>query len=1240
MRISTLVYTFLAIMLSLHAVGQNSNIDEIGKVLQKNVPDLKYADTQNLHLDAEHISSLSGIHYMYLNQSINEIRIKNSTINAAFAQDGTLERVTGNPLENLDARAEDAQPGIELITAVQRTISALGIQGSVSATQLSEHEFKISIDGGNYHHESNAELVYWITPEKEVKLAWNFNIDLFDESHWYDFIISAKTGEELTRIDWQVSCNHTGDHAREKDDCRLFGAADNSFQSKRTTLDGSTYNVFPFPAESPNHGNRDILTEPAVSISSPFGWHDINGSPGADFTITRGNNVFAYEDSNDGNFPGQSPDGGAELEFDYPLNLAATPETYQSAAITNLFYANNLIHDILYVYGFDESAGNFQSNNYGNGGFDGDEVRAEAQDGGGLNNANMATPGDGANPRMQMYLWDTGTLTSSFTVEQPVDIAGSYTSSAASAFGPALPTEGLSGEVVLVENGGSPSNGCSDIENIEEISGKVAILYRGGCSFTAKVVNAQDAGAIAVIVINNVVGEIPFQMGGVSSDVTIPSLMVGFSDGNLIVEKLNENETVEVTFADFEPSAFKDGSFDNGIVIHEYIHGLSNRLTGGANNSSCLFGDEQMGEGWSDWYALMMTMNLDLPNPTYRPMGTFANGEPIDGIGIRPVPYDTSFSVNSFTYANLPNQGLSVPHGVGFVWSTMLWDLTWALIDEYGFDPDLINGSSGNNMALQLVTEGLKLQPCQPGFVDGRDAILLADQLLFDGANECLIWEVFARRGLGVNADQGSALSRDDGTASFELPAICQEVFFAPTASFTTSTEFSCTGIVEFFDESEDIPQAWLWDFGDGNTSEEQNPIHQYEEEGVYSVSLTVSNELGEDESVQSNLIEYSTLQFAQADGVSGCAGEEATLTAASPDGNEIRWLNAENEQIALGNDLQVVFGLEDSVYFAQNYAELPSVSFAGPESNLFGTGGNHGTDFVGTVNFETFEPVTIVSAFVVSGEPGSRAVTLFSDASGGGNPIETKIIDIDFTGPGRVDMNFEIDQPGIYSIGLNQANLYRNDFGANYPYEVDGVINIFGSSAGVDFYYYFYDLEVSTRGCVSEPVEVTTTVTGEALFSAEDDGLTVSFDNESPTGSSWFWDFGDGNTSTEQNPVHTYDEMGNYLVTLTVDNGCSATTEVPVGTTSAEIAERSDGFKIFPNPAAEVFYLDNSAHSTERMVVAIYDLNGKEIIRSDFLGERIEINSAELNSGVYFIAVWKRGESKVLYRDKLTIVE
>jgi len=172
-----------------------------------------------------------------------------------------------------------------------------------------------------------------------------------------------------------------------------------------------------------------------------------------------------------------------------------------------------------------------------------------------------------------------------------------------------------------------------------------------------------------------------------------------------------------------------------------------------------------MGEGWSDWFGLMMTIEPGDTRNDVRPIGTFALGQTTTGSGIRTYPYTADLTINPHTYNDIG--GEAIPHGVGSVWCAMLWEMTWDLIGVYGFDPDLHYGTGGNNIAMALVTEGLKLQPCNPGFVDGRDAILAADQALYNGANQCLIETAFARRGLGDNASQGNTGSTTDGTESF-----------------------------------------------------------------------------------------------------------------------------------------------------------------------------------------------------------------------------------------------------------------------------------------------------------------------------------------------------------------------------------------------------------------------------------------------------------------------------------------
>ena len=129
---------------------------------------------------------------------------------------------------------------------------------------------------------------------------------------------------------------------------------------------------------------------------------------GIDYEYTIGNNVDAYSDRDNTNDPtganAARAFGGTNLVFDHPWDPNGTATDYIDAAITNLFYMNNIAHDIFYNYGFDEVSGNFQEENFDRGGRGSDGVNAEAQDASGTCNANMATPGDGANPRMQMFL--------------------------------------------------------------------------------------------------------------------------------------------------------------------------------------------------------------------------------------------------------------------------------------------------------------------------------------------------------------------------------------------------------------------------------------------------------------------------------------------------------------------------------------------------------------------------------------------------------------------------------------------------------------------------------------------------------------------------------------------------------------------------------------------------------------------------------------------------------------------
>ena len=188
---------------------------------------------------------------------------------------------------------------------------------------------------------------------------------------------------------------------------------------------------------------------------------------------------------------------------------------------------------------------------------------------------------------------------------------------------------------------------------------------------------------------------------------------------------------------------------------------------------SCLNNAEQMGEGWSDFLDLAFTaVPGDMPN-TPRGIASYLVFQDPSGVGIRPTPYTTNMSVNPATYASIASN--TQVHFVGYVWASMLWEVYWNLVTSHGYNPNLYADwqAGGNNLTLQLVLDGMKLQTCHPGFVDGRNAILQADQVLTGGANQCDIWKGFAKRGLGVRASQGNANNATDGTQAFDLPASC-----------------------------------------------------------------------------------------------------------------------------------------------------------------------------------------------------------------------------------------------------------------------------------------------------------------------------------------------------------------------------------------------------------------------------------------------------------------------------------
>jgi extracellular elastinolytic metalloproteinase len=742
-------------------------------------------DVAELVVASSYRSEHNGVTHVNLNQRFRGLEVFGAYATVNVATDGRVVFVGDSLVAGLPAGVSGTPgaPGLDAVAAVEAAATGLELDRPVGLRPLARRagpaQETVLSDGGISDAPIPARLG-WQPTDEGLRLAWQLVIDDTSGSHLWNVTVDAQSGDVLQVDDWTSHDSLDVLAATlARPASRSAPALPARVSSARDPVDdGSAYRVVAHPAESPNDADRTLVTSPADRAGSPFGWHDTDGTPGAEFTVTRGNNVHAYldQDANNVPDPGFDVDGGPELVFDFDAALDGHAQNYRDAATTSLFYWNNLVHDVTYRYGFTEAAGNFQANNYGRGGAAGDYVRAEAADGAGTNNANFSTPAvDGTGvPRMQMFLWPGDQFGPQNQVV--VDGVGSFGAGWAR-FAQAPDAAGVSGEVVDAGNGCTPEAYPDPLPDGDWI----ALVTTGSCTDPTKGQVAQAQGAGALIVAGGSGGV----LGGAitAPRVTIPVVSLSAADGDTIRGALPATGTVR---QHPDHPGIRDGDLEAGIIIHEFGHGVSNRLTGGPT-VNCLTGQEQAGEGWSDFLAIAILLDPARDDPDGpRGMGPYAlfqddRRHP----GIRPAPYSRNMAIQPFTYDSIKSGGwldgstLSLPHGLGHGWAAVLWDMTWDLIDKHGFNPDVYAPwyTGGNNRAIQYVIDGLKFQGCAPGLLDARDAIIAAADLLSGGEDTCTIWASFARRGLGFSAVQGTSASRNDNTEAFDTHPDCREGF-------------------------------------------------------------------------------------------------------------------------------------------------------------------------------------------------------------------------------------------------------------------------------------------------------------------------------------------------------------------------------------------------------------------------------------------------------------------------------
>jgi hypothetical protein len=792
----------IALLTSFFVNAQELNKQVVINLLEKNKESIGLSkfDIENSIITNAYKSPSSGLIFIYLQQSHNGLPIFNQLKTIVFKGENLVSNV-GFRIENIDVLTKQIRV-FPAVTPTDALITALKAQNIFIPSMLNAATItpgrKYNFGKANIALENITAELLWVplNEANEVKLAWQIYLVPKNSSDYWMIRVDAHENKIINKNNLTVYCDWKSNKSEAQKiwektnfiltskenkatqfDASVFGinGFSNTINSSPAIVNSATYRVIKLPAESPIHpgGTPQLVTSPwtaAPGNATSLKWHSTGT---ADYNYTRGNNVWAREDnggSNTAGNPATSTNASDPLSFDFVPDFTLSPTTNisvsnQSFNITNLFYWNNIFHDVLYQYGFDEVSGNFQSNNQGRGGAGNDYVLADAQDGSGTNNANFSTPADGGSGRMQMYLWNS---IPSLKVNTPASIAGQYQAieSNFSTANKLINVGPRTAQVVYYNDNaaGTTHEGCLGVP-ANTVLGKIALIDRGNCNFTIKVKYAQDAGAIGVIMVNNVQGA-PITMGGTDNTITIPAVMVTLNDGLTFKNQLANNLNVTLAVG---PSI--DGDVDNGVICHEHAHGLSTRLTGGPGNSSCLGNAEQMGEGWSDYYGLMLTQDWATANlntgSSPRGIGNYVVGQTTSQSGIRSQQYCTEFDINNKVYATtIPTE----VHDLGEIWCATIWDMTWNIINSTGvINPNIYdaNSTGGNNIAMKLVTEGMKIQPCSPGFIDGRNAILKADSLLYGGIHTCPIKEAFRRRGMGEKASQGSSASVTDQVADF-----------------------------------------------------------------------------------------------------------------------------------------------------------------------------------------------------------------------------------------------------------------------------------------------------------------------------------------------------------------------------------------------------------------------------------------------------------------------------------------
>ncbi|MCX7953928.1 MAG: C25 family cysteine peptidase [Bacteroidales bacterium] len=414
---------------------------------------------------------------------------------------------------------------------------------------------------------------------------------------------------------------------------------------------------------------------------------------------------------------------------------------------------------------------------------------------------------------------------------------------------------------------------------------------------------------------------------------------------------------------------------------------------------------------------------------------------------------------------------------------------------------------------------------------------------------------------------------------------------------------------------------SFTWDFGDGTTSTQTNPSHTYTQMGQFTVTLTANAGICGDVSiVKQNFITVGA-PLPIANDVYVCRGNDAQINATA--NGTITWYTSSNSQTPfyIGNTYTLHNVNNDTTFWLVNTTDSVTYTNGGnTQSNT--NGGYLNSTIAHYLVFDAYQPCLLKSVEVNANGTANRTIQL-RDAND--NVLQSITINIP-NGISRINLNFNIPQgTNLKLAGPANCNLYRNNSGCQYPYNIGDVISIKYSSATTNptgYYYYFYKWEVVAPGCksaytpvnvfISEP-EISYSVINETGIGISDGAITLQVNGNAPF--SYVW----SNGATTQNIQNI--SAGDYTVTVTDIYGCTAVNTITVQCLNINNNLNNSDLYIYPSLAYNTLIISGFKESMGK--INIYNTTGKKVYSFQFSNikePKIELNISELRKGIYLL--------------------